>query len=332
MNAPWGLESRFKLAMLACRFFDVTKIPDSYEAIGKELPSSEKLEPLTVKDFLEYLKTASVFKKSPNGLRVVQLMERMATTGLLARSNSAKPSFLGLGDQYLYMATEWEARRDLFRLVPALGPEYLYRLSAPGLVHITGTDTESGAAVAGTGFVIHPSFVVTCRHVVSDMRVDARQEFQGREYLVNEQSIHEHSEVDVAIVQVEGPPLTPLKGAIFRSPVVTEAVYTLGYPRLPGLREASVTIQRGAVTNELVTSLKGESLFLFSAIARPGNSGGPVMSEDGYLVGMSTASATAEYHPNEPFSPHYSGIPAQIVFAAVESLGLGVDLPFEHFE
>ena len=79
-----------------------------------------------------------------------------------------------------------------------------------------------------------------------------------------------------------------------RTPVVAQTVYTLGYPRLPGLRDASVTMQQGAVTNESVTSLAGERLFLYSAISRPGNSGGPVMSEDGYLVGISIVDATGK--------------------------------------
>ncbi len=109
-------------------------------------------------------------------------------------------------------------------------------------------------------------------------------------------------------------------------------VHTLGYPKLPGLRDATVTIQHGAVTNESVTSLSGEPLFLFSAISRPGNSRGPVVSDDGYIVGLSIVDSTAEYGSDEPFSPHYAGIPAQVVVWAVESLALGIDLPFEKYE
>ena len=113
---------------------------------------------------------------------------------------------------------------------------------------------------------------------------------------------------------------------------IGQTVHTLGYPRLPGLRDANVTIQPGAVTNEAVKSLSGEDLFLYSAISRPGNSGGPVVSEDGYVVGLSIVDATAEYHPEEPFSPHYAGIPAQVVIWAIESLGLGFELPLENYE
>ena len=54
---------------------------------------------------------------------------------------------------------------------------------------------------------------------------------------------------------VDGPPLAPLSGAVFQAPVVGQMVFTLGYPKLPALRDASVTMQHGAVTKEEVTSL-----------------------------------------------------------------------------
>ena len=93
-----------------------------------------------------------------------------------------------------------------------------------------------------------------------------------------------------------------------------------------------MTMQPGAVTNESVTSLSGDELFLYSAISRPGNSGGPVMSGEGYLVGLSVLDATGQYRPDEAFSPHYVGIPAQVVVKAVEDLCLGIQLPFQDYE
>ena len=93
-----------------------------------------------------------------------------------------------------------------------------------------------------------------------------------------------------------------------------------------------MTMQHGVVTNESVTSLSGENLFLYSAISRPGNSGGPVMSDDGYVVGLSNVNAIGQYQPDEAFSPHYAGIPAQVVVKAVDRLGVGIELPFENYE
>lgn len=331
MNAPWGLQSRVKLAALACDFFSVKKTAANHAAVGKELPVKRNPEPLTGRDFLNYLKIKKFFPKPPSALRVAEMIGRMASSGLLVSIGHSEPSIAGLGNHYLYALTVWEARRDLFRLVPALGPEYLFDLCAPGLVHITGT-SENGIEVAGTGLVIGARHVLTCRHVLTDMEVSGTQKIQGREYVVEERSLYLHPEIDVAVIQVKGAPLSPLKGAIFQAPVVAQSVYTLGYPKLPGLRDASVIMQKGAVTNERVTSLAGERLFLYSAISRPGNSGGPVMSHDGYVLGLSIMDAIGEYDAGNAFSPHYAGIPSQVVVAAVRDLDLGIELPFEKYE
>ena len=331
MNAPWGLASRLKLALRACEFFNATMVADSHAAIGKQLPKEVNPAPLSAVDFLSYLEVVGGFPKTPNALLVVRMLDRMASTGLLVFAGCDGYRFGGLGNHYVYIPSKWEVLRGHFRMVPALGPEFLYHLCAPGLVHITGTNGD-GDAVAGTGLVVHPSHVLTCRHVVSEMKVDERQRFQGKACTVGEDAIHEHADVDVAVIRVDGPALAPLQGAMFQAPVVAQTVYTLGYPKLPRLREASVVMQPGAVTNGAVTSLEGESLFLYSAIARPGNSGGPVMSEDGYVVGLCTEDVTGEYDPAHAFSPHYAGVPAQVVVDAVASLGLGIQLPFERYE
>ena len=327
MSAPWGLDSRLKLVVLACEFFNANKIAASHAAIGNK-PANPG--PLSVTDFLKYLETTNAFHKTPNALRVARIVEEMVSAGLLVPIGHAQPSMAGLDDHYLYLPTVDKVRQGAFCLVPVLGPEYLHRLCAPALVHISGRN--DGIAVAGTGLVVDARHILTCRHVASDMEVDRRQVFQGRQYEITDDSIHPHADIDIAVVRMDGPPLSAVSGILLQAPVVAQTVYTLGYPKLPGLRDASVTMQQGAVTNESVTSLAGERLFLYSAIARPGNSGGPVMSEDGYVVGLTVVDAMGQYDNEDAFSPHYVGIPAQVLVEAVEDLGLGIQLPFEGYE
>ena len=91
-------------------------------------------------------------------------------------------------------------------------------------------------------------------------------------------------------------------------------------------------MQRGEVTNELVPSLCVETLFLYSAISRPSNSGGPIVSDDGYVVGIASEDIVGKYETGETFSPHYVGVPAQVVAEAVAEMRLGVQVPFETYE
>ena len=192
MNAPWGLASRLKLLQLALDFFDVENLAGSYKAIGKARPHNGKLGPLTGNEFLQYVHAKATFKRKPNAMRVAQILERMVSGGLLVRAGYGHPSVGGLGDHYWYAVMAWEISRGPFKFAWTLGPEFLYQLCAPGLVHITGTDGK-GDVVAGTGIVVDPSFVLTCRHVVADMNLDILQEFQGKKLTVNENSIYKHS-------------------------------------------------------------------------------------------------------------------------------------------
>ena len=334
MNAPWRLESRRRIVELANDFFDIDPGRNTWYHlfIGKQPPppGSPRIYALTVEDFHRYLEQINAFEKTPNVFEIARIAQQMESAGLLIRvgrgGDSGTPA---LGDQYLRAPTSQD--RAPFSWVSVLGPEYLYRISEPGLAHITGT--KAGNVVAGSGLVVDAYHVLTCRHVVSDMEVNQKQRFQGQEYETPTESIRRHSDVDVALVRVDGPPLTTLRrGAFWRTPAVAQTVYTLGYPKLPGLRDASVTMQQGMVTNEAVTALSGESLFLYSAISRPGNSGGPIMSNDGYIVGLSTVAPEGQYERDEAFSPHYAGIPAQVVVEAVRDLRSGLELSFESYE
>ena len=56
MNAPWGLESRFKLVMAACKFFSLSELADNYAGIGKQLPTVRNPKPLTVGGLTEVSK------------------------------------------------------------------------------------------------------------------------------------------------------------------------------------------------------------------------------------------------------------------------------------
>ena len=286
--------------------------------------------PLDVNAFLQYLETTASFNKTPSALRVVKILEEMELAGLLVVVGESKPSFAGFGKHYLYLPTIDNFRQGPFCLVPVLGPEYIYHLCAPILVHITGRNGDE--IVSGTGIVVDEGHILTCGHVISEMTIDQHQVFQSQRYEITDAMIFQHANVDIAVIRVDGPRLSKPTGIVFQAPVVAQPVYTLGFPKLPGLRDASVTIQQGSVTNASVTSLSGDSLFLYSAIARPGNSGGPVVSADGYVVGISVADSIGLYSNETAFSPHYAGVPAQEIVKAVTELGLGIDLHFESYE
>ena len=129
--APGGWTPGSSLSALACGFFNASEIAVNHAVIGKDLPNLGNPRPLAVTDFLKYLEIQRAFPKTPNAIRVAQIIERMVSAGLLVHAGQGSPTIAGLQNQYLYLPIEQEAQRDLFRLVPALGPEYLYRAVRP---------------------------------------------------------------------------------------------------------------------------------------------------------------------------------------------------------
>ena len=72
-------------------------------------------------------------------------------------------------------------------------------------------------------------------------------------------------------------------------------------------------------------------LFLNSAISRPGNSGGAIVPDDEFLVGISTKLTDGKYADVNVFKPHYAGISAHVVANSVVEFELGIEISFETF-
>lgn len=338
MNAPWGLESRKNLVVAAGVFFDPVRYVQSCEAIGKTPAST--VRPFSLRDFLTYLEKQAVFPKSPNAFRVMQLLKKMVDGGLLHHMGKEVGGNALSADRFIYLNTvaNHKSTHGAFWLTPVLGCDFLYHLIKPGIVQITGRN-KAGDSRAGTGLIVDSHHILTCRHVVCDMKVDCQQTFQGVDCAVESQSIYCHNRDDVAVIRIEQD-LEPVGGMVWQPPVIGQTVYVLGYPRIPQTsHDSPVTLHPGAVTSESVQLFSEEIQFLYSAVSRPGNSGGPIVSETGYVIGMVSKDLTygrGSQNDNQDdvtlFAPHYAGVPSDVIVQALKDMQLGVQIPFEEFE
>ncbi|MEV6102955.1 trypsin-like serine protease [Nocardia sp. NPDC051981] len=81
---------------------------------------------------------------------------------------------------------------------------------------------------------------------------------------------------------------------------------------------------------------------MFSATARPGNSGGPIVAQDGRVIGIVTQSfetsddSTAERDEDSPApiatSPFYADVPTPQIQKALADLGFGALLNIETWQ
>jgi S1-C subfamily serine protease len=112
----------------------------------------------------------------------------------------------------------------------------------------------------------------------------------------------------------------------FRDPDWADEVYVFGYPRVPMTAEMALTVQRGEVVNPAAETIPDrQKIFLYSAIARPGNSGGPIVAQDGRVIGLvvedSAEAPSTDAGPTA--APFYRGIPSSEVIRAMDDLGFG---------
>ncbi len=326
---PLTISQRIYISLAALRFFS----PMDYEEHCKKLEKTRDpkvIRPFSGLDFVKFIKLAgelpiNLLPEPDRHLqRIGELLRNLVRAGLLTDLGADSVPLLGNNYYALYQPTSIEKSGALI-LARALGPSFLHWAYQAGTYQSTGV-TKNGDQHAGTGIAIAPRWLMTCAHVVKDMKIDELQRLPGREFNVIKEVVHE--KVDVALIEVDRD-LHVVQGINFRDPHIAERVYTFGYPRVPLSVEVALVMQGGEVSVERVTSFTKEDLFLFSAIARPGNSGGPILSEDGHVVGI----VTKELSENDPLKqPFHAGISASTLDRAIKELGCGVDFPIETWQ
>jgi len=133
----------------------------------------------------------------------------------------------------------------------------------------------------GTGFFITQNgFAITCRHVVENSESQVAVLNDGREFPIGVISLNDR--YDLALIMVITDKETPYLSV--RDP----------YTMAPGDRVFAVGNYLGlqsAITDGLFTGLRkntatNNNVIQFSAPANPGNSGGPLLDENGKVVGV----------------------------------------------
>ena len=181
--------------------------------------------------------------------------------------------------------------------------------------HIDSDTQEKTLIQSGSGFLISDSsadsqYVITCNHVVS---VDSDTEALVKEYLnvdklnikievvitrdltENVTVVQASAEADYAILKLDSP-IYQRNAMILNpdGPSLTEDVYAMGFPdAIQELQdftyysEDEVVVTKGSVSLQEVMS-EGVPYIQHSATITAGNSGGPLVDEDGYVVGLNT--------------------------------------------
>jgi S1-C subfamily serine protease len=284
-----------------------------------------------VQHFILWLKTQMDLPR-PYEFEVARLVADMARVGLLYECGP-EYSFIGMfGRAYWLTGSVRESQRSGYLyLSEALGPAFIIEQFGAVTAPITGTD-EYGDPHTGSGLILDPTHILTNKHVVEDMIVDNEIPSPVTKPAVNWDNGHPppgtvrvartvtHPEADLAIIELEEdkPGLNMMSGIAFRDPTWADRAHVFGYPPVPMTDDLHLVHQSGEVVNPTVQTRDGQ-FFLYSSVTRPGNSGGPIVAQDGRVIGI--VAHDVSIRPDE--APYYRGIPGGEVVRCVNEIEFG---------
>lgn len=294
--------------------------------------------PFSLWKFMNYLDKATNFTKPHKYMHHIQLLaRRLADHGILtpAGTDTGGPG----GNQCYYTMKELTnlERENTFWLGNVLGGNYLRKQLEPYIVRIEGVNKQ-GIHGTGSGVLIAADCVLTCRHNICDM--DVQSCWVGNQPLEVTNQLT-HPKYDIGIIKV-----APLEGLLtfpyLGIPYILDRTLTLGYPPLRGMREPLLLAQSGEINAIGTETFSGCECITISSITRPGNSGGPVFSLQGYIAGIviesatSTSSTTGQGQEEGPRSnvesPFYLAISSNTLRTAIAEIGPDIPVRFEDYQ
>lgn len=330
--APLSLGDEFRIADHALGFFN----PSNREKVAAVLKTPfdpKRATPFSVFQLIKYMgDSRDGFDSFRYSGHIARVVKRLHEKRLLQYVGQGQGAFHGESYYTNYELTSIQKKGTLW-LSAVLGLRHLAVAFERIVVRLTGRIHGTEDPAVGTGLVCAPGWIVTCGHNLSRMSVTAVSSIGGAAHKVLETKAHD--KIDIGFLRTDSD-LLPPPDLAFSDPMLFEEVLLAGFPRVPMSRPSDssndLIYQKGEVVNEDITSLLGQKLFLFSAIARPGNSGGPILGSSGRVVGIVTEHLTSDEMKSEGVLPFYAGVPTAEIVEAARSLGVAARIQIERFE
>ncbi|MDD4493066.1 MAG: trypsin-like peptidase domain-containing protein [Eubacteriales bacterium] len=138
--------------------------------------------------------------------------------------------------------------------------------------------------VVGSGFAIGEHCIITNAHVIDDETSVLVTTYSGEKARAKVESLD--SKIDIAVLSVSSIDFAPLASANIDECKVGEDVYTIGAPNA-----MAYTLTRGILSAK-DRKVGGRSYLQTDAAINTGNSGGPLLTTDGKVIGVNTLKIT----------------------------------------
>ncbi|MEP2943961.1 MAG: serine protease [Hyphomicrobiales bacterium] len=177
------------------------------------------------------------------------------------------------------------------------GPEYMVN-SRRKAVPAINVKLPSGDSHCGTGLLVQYS----SKSIMQKAILTNRHVLQGNEIvdIIADGFVYVTSDkprlcdfADLAVIPVEDRDM-PISFTLAPKARLLSSVITVGYPLIPTAAEQYALCHKGEI-NGLIKDIHGQEFLAISNHVSPGNSGGPLLSEEGYCVGVVTQSGVGDF-------------------------------------
>jgi serine protease Do len=224
---------------------------------------------------------------------VSRICSRFEYLGLLIHGNTGNYPFL----EKSYFATNFDEKRAEYGEYEFIVHGFpLIRQRLTNSVRPVVVTKPNGDEDIGTCFLtgnIHT--LVTARHVIENMSKVTILGNTGKPVDIRQITVSEDDNLDVAILLI-GYDFDGTQPFRFANPNILDEVLCIGYPPIPGFADIQISdishisstlkSSHGRIVAESSSYLDRQSYLLLNARVKGGNSGGPIINNKGYVVGI----------------------------------------------
>lgn len=328
---PLTMKEQENFTLLILGFFAPLNATKFRKLLGKPTEVG-KLFPLSVNDLFKYMREVKGINEIDRfHYAILLIVKKLEQVNILCVAGSDTNFSMG-SEKYYYTIKESTnlQKANMLWIGEILGLEYIQYKLRNFVVPITGRCIETEKLGIGTGTLINSDTILTCEHVLSDMKVDDSIEIADKIIAIKE--IKKHSKVDVGFIKLSEP-LDLGFQILFGEPNLLCDILTMGYPPVPMTREAYLISQKGEI-NSIVQNYDGAKHFIYSSITRPGNSGGPIFSKCGHLVGISTRQLERQNDEGEEKNvvPFFQAVTSTEIIKALKELEANISIAIEDYQ
>jgi serine protease Do len=225
-------------------------------------------------------------------------------------------------------------------------PKHLYEEVSKSIVVVTGSDTKNGIRSIGSGSIVHKNgLILTNAHIIFNK--ENKKPFKklfvmlkpdrvtgnfknDTSRLYKSELLHYSRKLDLALLKITPksvrlPPPLNLADSNFVS--IGDPVIAIGHPENAGFWSLTTGTISSKINN--YQHIPGKNVFQTETSLNRGNSGGPLIDENGKMVGINSMFSRVSKDGLPVVGINFS-IMSNVALQWIQSLSLNFDLPKDH--